>query len=89
MSYSHMVLIWRLLSLTLPLFFCSVFSPLGSTLNDCGGRGKLVYVQNTGAAGTKEDTVVAQRFLRPRGCGAVELWDPAEGGEVFPKYSLV
>lgn len=29
-----------------------------------------------------EDTVVAQRFLRPR---TVELWDPAKGGEVLSK----
>lgn len=27
-----------------------------------------------------DDTVVAQRFLRPR---TVELWDPAKGGEVL------
>lgn len=26
---------------------------------------------------------VAQRFLRPKSCGAVELLDPAEGGEVL------
>lgn len=30
-----------------------------------------------------DDMVVAQRFPRPRGCGAEELWDPTEGGELL------
>lgn len=31
-----------------------------------------------------DDTVMAQRFLRPR---TVELWDPAEGREVLSQIS--
>lgn len=34
-----------------------------------------------------DETVVAQRFLRPKGCEAVELWDPAQGGEVLSQGS--
>lgn len=78
MTYSHMVLTRRLPSLALLLFFCSVFFfSFGLHFAELRWEGEGLSM--SGIQGQQ----VAQRFLRPKSCGAVELLDPAEGGEVL------